>query len=799
MLLFSNITIAQVYTDNSSFELVSANNGGQVRLRNAPGGSGNINYIRNLCDQAGLPAVVKNSRLTQGDYAPNICQMQAVIETLEFLANRAATYTGGGTVVNNSNLETHRAAIAGSGGTFIFRGTVNVTGRDKLIQVGPNTTIWIDGVVRYTGPVIPGTVPDQFSVSDVINGIFEVRGSNGNHKNGARFFGTKRGKLVGNDRLAGIYSRWSRNLIIEGVNTDNCRNVLFLHNVNGNSRVKGNFVFNSTRRAIHLKVTNGMLVENNLVFDADVDGIDVDAFAKNTNVNRNVIVKGGSRWQVWTEIVAVDNTIDGNVGVHVNETDGGFQENGSENGQAPTARNTWINNHVFYANSSSVYRQGFSFHPNRVIDKASTTFRNNFVWQTNDNAYKNNPKDNVEDDVSYYHYVGAPPVGGGSGGGNGGGSNDIARGKPAFQSSIYQNNNGRFGPDKAVDGNGNTFNHTNNENNPWWEVDLGSSYSISSVKIWNRGDCCSNRLNNFDIKVYNNRGGNETKNVYVSGQPSNNGSTYNINATGNVVRIQLRGNNRILHTDQVEVYGSANSGGSGGNGNPIVTLRKGNSQGFAIDGGNGGSNGQNVKLWAYNQNNVNQQWEEINRGNGFYSYKKQNTNFCIDAGNGGSNGQNVVLWSCGAGNQNQHFKKVSVSNNRFRLEKRNASGFSIDGNNGGGNNQNVHIWSSNNNNGNQQWIITAIGTASKNAQGFKSKNLYASELIAIPNPASNVLRLEGLGVGTHLVRVVNSLGALVLSKELKSVEGKASINVSNLNVGIYVLITGDKAIRFVKK
>ncbi len=259
--------------------------------------------------------------------------------------------------------------------------------------------------------------------------------------------------------------------------------------------------------------------------------------------------------------------------------------------------------------------------------------------------------------------------------------------------------------------------------------------------------------------------------------------------------------NSWFHIDYFYVFpykGGSGNGGSGGNGNPIVTLRKGNSQGFAIDGGNGGRNGQNVKLWAYNQNNVNQQWEEINRGNGFYSYKKQNTNFCIDAGNGGSNGQSVKLWSCGAGNQNQHFKKVSVGNNRFRLEKRNASGFSIDGNNGGGNNQNVHIWSSNNNNGNQQWIITAIGTASKNTQGFKSKNLDTSELIAVPNPASNVLNLKGLGVGTHLVRVVNSLGALVLSKELKSVEGKASINVSNLNVGIYVLITGDKAIRFVK-
>ncbi|WP_158224738.1 carbohydrate-binding protein [Agaribacterium haliotis] len=411
-LFFSALTHAAVYEDHSAYTLVDANNGGQVRLRDAPAGSGSVAQLRAWLQSAELPASVHNSRLTEGEFASNIAQMDAVKNTLSWLANdRPATYSGAATIVNNSNLEQHRAAIAAAGGTFVFRGTVDVTSREKLIQVGENTTVWIDGTVRYTGPVIPGTIPDEYSVSDVINGIFEVRGSNTKAKANVKILGTKRGKLLGNDRLAAVYTRYAKALKVEGLNTDNCRNVLFLNNVYGDSLVRGNFIYNSTRRAIHVKASNGIRVENNLIFDADVDGIDIDAYTKNSITRANVLVDSGSRWMVWTEIASVDNLIDANVGIHVRDGDGGFQENGSEsNGQPATARNTWQNNHIFYADSSSNWKQGFSFHPGRVIDRASVIFDNNFVWQRTNNAYKRNPKADRSDDVSYYLYVGAAPT-----------------------------------------------------------------------------------------------------------------------------------------------------------------------------------------------------------------------------------------------------------------------------------------------------------------------------------------------------------------------------------------------------
>lgn len=156
---------------------------------------------------------------------------------------------------------------------------------------------------------------------------------------------------------------------------------------------------------------------------------------------------------------------------------------------------------------------------------------------------------------------------------------------------------------------------------------------------------------------------------------------------------------------------STTSSTSSGGVYPLVTLRKSNHQSYAIDGGNGGRNGQNITLWSYTASSVNQQWVEIGRGSGFYSYKKKNTNYCIDGGNGGANGQVIYLWACNTGNQNQHWRKVPLGGNNYRLEKRNASSYSIDGNNGGSNGQKIYLWSSNNNNENQNWIFTQVGTS----------------------------------------------------------------------------------------
>ncbi len=801
--IFCSSLNAQIFQDGRNCNRVQAdNNGGNdVCVRTAPAPTGNANDIKTLLRNAQIPQSVINSRLTDGLFANHIAGMAAVRETSALLAARRNTYTGQGTIVNQSNLEQNRNAIANNGGTFIFRGNITIDAISKFIQVGSNTTIWIDGTVTYTGPQPNGTTPDEFSVSDVVNGVFEVRGTNNrNRKTNVNFFGTKRGKIITNGRCAGVFTRFVRNLEISGINFERCRNVLFINNT-VDSKLEGNFIYNSERRAIHIKATNNVEVSKNLIFEAKVDGIDVDAFAKNTDVLKNVVCHTGDRFMIWTEIAVENTVVDQNVGMFMPNADRralAFQENGSETTQPPTRDNTYSNNHVFYADLNKGNR-GFVLNPRRRIVRESITFRNNYVWQsiTRKLPYED-PKTNTFDDV-YYYTPGtnnnpapsnppvvvnpptpaptptpAPPT-------NGGGTN-LAIGKTVSQSSTYQNNND-FNAQRAIDGNTNIFTHTNNDANAWWEIDLGSLSQITNIQVFNRADCCQNRLQRFHVLVSNNaftsKNLNQTinqsgvGNFFTAGEAAS-PTNININRRGRYVRVQLAGTN-FLHIGEVRINGTANTGGgNGGNNNPTFVLTKRNASGFSIDGNNGGANQQNVYLWSRNTGNVNQQWEEIDRGNGFYSYRKKNTNFCLDGGNGGANGQNVKLFTCGANNQNQHWRKVNINGN-FRLEKRNAPGFSIDGGNGGAREQNVYLWASSNTNQNQQWSFASVS-------GAKLLDNNQPEITFYPNPAQHTVFLDNIEE-FNTVTIYNMQGAKVLSKPLNTND----IDVSKLANGAYIL------------
>ena len=37
--------------------------------------------------------------------------------------------------------------------------------------------------------------------------------------------------------------------------------------------------------------------------------------------------------------------------------------------------------------------------------------------------------------------------------------------------------------------------------NPWWRVDLFNEYAVNKVIVSNREDCCSERLNGFQVEI----------------------------------------------------------------------------------------------------------------------------------------------------------------------------------------------------------------------------------------------------------------------------------------------------------
>ncbi|MCB4746363.1 MAG: ricin-type beta-trefoil lectin domain protein [Sulfurovum sp.] len=144
---------------------------------------------------------------------------------------------------------------------------------------------------------------------------------------------------------------------------------------------------------------------------------------------------------------------------------------------------------------------------------------------------------------------------------------NIAFNKPTQQSSTHHHD---FHPSsmKAVDGNidGN-FNaksttHTNRDNHAWWQVDLQRHYTIDKIKIYNRTDCCSDRLNNAKVFISDIPFGNDSlqgaqdkakwSGSITQAQSIN---TLDVNNTeGRYVRVQLEGRN-YLSLAEVQVFG----------------------------------------------------------------------------------------------------------------------------------------------------------------------------------------------------------------------------------------------------
>lgn len=86
---------------------------------------------------------------------------------------------------------------------------------------------------------------------------------------------------------------------------------------------------------------------------------------------------------------------------------------------------------------------------------------------------------------------------------------NIAPGKRATQSSLYE----VFGAQRAIDGCTARHyaraccSHTKYEPNPWWEVDMGTTYEIGRLVIHRRYDAncepCKKRLHNFRLFLSN--------------------------------------------------------------------------------------------------------------------------------------------------------------------------------------------------------------------------------------------------------------------------------------------------------
>lgn len=102
--------------------------------------------------------------------------------------------------------------------------------------------------------------------------------------------------------------------------------------------------------------------------------------------------------------------------------------------------------------------------------------------------------------------------------------------------------------------------HTDLQDNPWWQVDLGAIHPVGCVVLWNRCDGVADRMGRVTVSLSDD--GNEWRDVYTHDGPVfygfSDGKPLVVDLTGRqarFVRLSIPGNS-YFHLDEVEVFSS---------------------------------------------------------------------------------------------------------------------------------------------------------------------------------------------------------------------------------------------------
>jgi hypothetical protein len=133
---------------------------------------------------------------------------------------------------------------------------------------------------------------------------------------------------------------------------------------------------------------------------------------------------------------------------------------------------------------------------------------------------------------------------------------NLAADKPTAQSSTMH----PFSAARAVDGNtdghfpNGSVTHTGIDPQGWWQVDLGAVIDIGKVIIYNRTDCCGDRLANFDILLSNDGSNWQVATSFAGIAPAK--TELSIVGSGRFVRVRLQGT-EYLSLAEVQVFAAS--------------------------------------------------------------------------------------------------------------------------------------------------------------------------------------------------------------------------------------------------
>jgi hypothetical protein len=126
------------------------------------------------------------------------------------------------------------------------------------------------------------------------------------------------------------------------------------------------------------------------------------------------------------------------------------------------------------------------------------------------------------------------------------------KGSTAVQSSTYNNNKAI----NCIDGNLNTFNHTNKGKGENIEINFGKEKLITRINITNRVDCCKNILTDFFVNLYD-RNKNQVYSKRIQYPDGSEIDTFNINELeieAQYIKI-IQNKDNYLHLSLIDVYG----------------------------------------------------------------------------------------------------------------------------------------------------------------------------------------------------------------------------------------------------
>lgn len=359
----------------------------------------------------------------------------------------------------------------------------------------------------------------------------------------------------------------------------------------------------------------------------------------------------------------------------------------------------------------------------------------------------------------------------------GGTTTNLALNKPARQSSNYT---AKSVASMANDGSRveKNFNHTENDTNAWWEVDLGAVSEISTIEVYNRTDCCSFRLSDFHVFVSDIPFTSESLNAtlqqssvsdfHTEGQAGS-PSVITANRTGRYVRVQLAGTN-YLHMSEVVVKGKEGSDNT--NMGLVIEAEDFKATdgtfddsfvpegpGFGVKASGNRINYVNAGDWASYDINV--------AVSGAYAIE-----YLISTPSANAQIQFMVDGTLVA--------TTNVPNNGQWEDYTPLSGGTINLTAGS---HTIRIVASGSNS--WQWNLDKIklSPASSSSRLIGDNTIIEKQVSIYPNPAEDIIRFISEGDMVKSVNVYNLQGVRVMSVELDN----NSLNIKSLRSGIYTL------------